>query len=109
MPVCRGENDIEEMISAKGVAAPRLTPADINAVIVDEMFHVFPGTSLTICALVLRNGFVVTGISAAASPTNFDPELGHTIARQKAREQIWPLEGYLLRDRLHTEETSNAY
>ena len=55
---------------------------------------------LTICILVLRNGFTVTGESACASPENFDAEWGRKIAREKAIEKIWPLMGYALRERL---------
>lgn len=36
-----------------------------------EAYYVFPGTTLTVCALTLRNGFQVVGESAAASPENF--------------------------------------
>lgn len=57
---------------------------------------------LTFCVLVLKNGFTVTGESACASPENFDPEIGRKIARENARNKIWPLEGYLLRERLHS-------
>ena len=60
----------------------------------------FPGTTLTICALTLRNGFQVTGESAAASPANFDADMGRKIARTNARNKIWALEGYLLRSKL---------
>jgi len=42
----------------------------------------------------------VTGESAAASPENFDVELGKKIARINARDKIWALEGYVLRERL---------
>lgn len=55
---------------------------------------------LTFCVLVLENGFTVSGESACASPENFDAALGRKIARQKAVEKIWPLEGYALRERL---------
>lgn len=55
---------------------------------------------MTICALILKNGFVVTGESAAASPENFDAEIGQKIARDNARNKIWQLEGYLLRAKL---------
>ncbi|MBM6427865.1 hypothetical protein JQC70_22175 [Burkholderia contaminans] len=55
---------------------------------------------LTFCVLVLRNGFTVTGESACVSPENFDAEIGRKVARAKAIEKIWPLEGYLLRQRL---------
>lgn len=94
------ENDVEQAIQAKGLTAPRLTPELIDAAIVSEQYHVFPGTTLTVCCLTLRNGFQVTGTSASASPENFDIELGRQIARRNAREQIWQLEGYRLKQRL---------
>lgn len=94
------EARIEAEIQAKGLNAPRLTPDHIDACIAAEAFHVFPGTTLTVCALTLRNGFIVTGTSAAASLENFDEAIGRDIARRNAREQIWGFEGYLLRERL---------
>ena len=94
------ESRIEAEIRAKGLNAPRLTPDDIEEVIVSENYYVFPKTTLTVCALTLRNGFVVTGESAAASPENFDWQIGQKIARENARQKIWGLEGYLLRERL---------
>jgi N4 Gp49/Sf6 Gp66 family protein len=80
--------------------APRVNPERIDAQILAEQYHVFPGTSLTVCALTLKNGFQVTGESASASPENFDAELGRKIARSHARSKIWALEGYLLRSKL---------
>lgn len=94
------EQAIEAEIQAKGLNAPRLTPALIDAQIVAEAYHVFPGTTLTICALTLKNGFHVTGESAAASPENFDVEIGRKIARDNARNKIWAFEGYALRNKL---------
>jgi len=95
-----GEQDIEQDIRAKGLTAPRITPADLDAKIKAVQYHVFPGTMLTVCCLTLANGFTVTGQSAAASPANFDAQVGRKIARADAREKIWMLEGYLLRERL---------
>jgi hypothetical protein len=100
MPQTASEASIEAEIKTKGLNAPRLTPADIDAVIVKESFVVFPGTTMTVCALTLRNGFIVTGESAAASPENFDEAIGRRIARDNARGRIWALEGYLLRENL---------
>lgn len=96
----RDETAIEAEIQTKGLTAPRLTPAHIDAQIAGEAFHVFPGTTLTVCALTLRNGYQVVGESAAASPANFDAELGRKIARDNARNKIWALEGYVLKYRL---------
>lgn len=96
----KDEQAIEAEIQAKGLNAPRLSPEKIDAVITGEDYHVFPGTTLTVCCLKLRNGFTVTGESAAASQENFDAEIGKKIARSNARDKIWALEGYVLRERL---------
>lgn len=96
----RNEDAVEAEIQAKNLTAPRLTPALIDEQIVAEAYHVFPGTSLTVCALTLRNGFQVTGESASASISNFDADLGRKIARDNARNKIWALEGYALRTKL---------
>ena len=77
-----------------------LNPQMIDDIIADEDYHVFEGTQLTVCCLTLQNGFTVVGDSACASPENFDAGLGRKIARGNAREKIWALEGYLLKERL---------
>ncbi len=48
----------------------------------------------------MQNGFTVIGKSAPASPENFDPEKGKRFAYEDAVKQLWPLEGYALRERL---------
>jgi hypothetical protein len=98
----RSEEAVEKEIQDKGLTAPRLTPDLIDQTIVGEDYHVFPGTTVTVCCLTLRNGFTVIGESACASPENFNPELGQKIARDNARNKIWQLEGYALRERLST-------
>lgn len=105
------EAQIEQEIQDKGLTAPRITPADIDAQVVDALYYVFPGTTLTVCCLMLRNGFTVTGESACADPSNFDVDLGRKIAADNARQKIWALEGYLLRSRLSqpvTEESTHG-
>jgi hypothetical protein len=117
------DKEIEQEIQAKGLTAPRVTPADIEANILSEFcFTAAQGADgaagyqqdavqgcigydhlrlLTFCVLVLKNGFTVTGESACASPENFDAKLGRKIARQNAVNKIWPLMGYELKQRLH--------
>ncbi|MGL4757285.1 MAG: Gp49 family protein [Aeromonadaceae bacterium] len=117
------DQQIEQEIQAKGLTAPRVTPADLEANIASEhYFTAGQGVSgevssrdeqpsqfcyessldlLTFCVLVLKNGFTVVGESACASPENFDPELGRKIARQNAVDKVWPLMGYELKCRLH--------
>lgn len=99
------EAAIESALQANGLNAPRLNPAMIDATIIAENYHVFPGTTLTVCALTLRNGFIVTGDSASASPENFNHQIGRRIARENARQKIWAMEGYLLRERLSADPT----
>jgi len=123
-------DSIEQEIQAKGLTAPRVTPADIEGNIASEHYftadegnfgrhylrtvqenggvidyeartnHAPALKLLTFCVLVLRNGFTVTGESACASPENFDAELGRKIARANAVSKMWPLMGYALKDRL---------
>ena len=120
------DQEIEQEIQDKGLTAPRVTPADIEANIASEHYftagqgalgeHIWGRESvdfekgvweqkhqidlLTFCVLVLKNGFTVTGESACASHENFDAEIGRKIARQNAVQKLWPLMGYALRNKL---------
>lgn len=94
------EQAIEAEIQSKNLNAPRITPQHIDDQIVGEYFHVVPGTTLTLCALTLRNGFMLAGESRPVHDDNFDEELGRKIARDNARSKIWALEGYALRTKL---------
>lgn len=98
---------MEYKIQEAGLNAPRLTPAHIDSVIREIKYHVVPGTTTTICSLILMNGYVVNGESAAASQANFNEAIGKEIAYNNARDKIWPLLGYQLRDRLY-QESINA-
>ena len=113
---------IEREILAKGLTAPRVTPADLKANIASEHYFTAGGAVrlfaasrssggdmeeppkaldlLTFCVLVLKNGFTVTGESACASPENFNAEIGRSIARENAVQKMWPLMGYALKERL---------
>lgn len=89
-------SDMEGKISAQhyftaGQAIAALgQPTNVNS----------PTDLLTICILVMANGFTIIGKSAPASPENFDEEKGKRFAYEDAIKQLWPLEGYALRDRL---------
>ena len=129
-----GDSAIEAEIKAKGLTAPRITPADIEANIAGEYYFTAAkgvygdgpwarGETgpfgeegrepdaldlLTFCVLVLKNDFTVTGESACASPENFDAVIGRRIARQNAVQKIWPLMGYELRTKLATTQAKRA-
>ena len=94
------DQKLEYEIQNKELNAPRLTPAHIDSVIKEIKYYVVPDTTTTICSLVLSNGFVVNGESAAASKENFDEEIGRKVAYENARDKIWMLEGYLLKQKL---------
>lgn len=117
------DQKIESLIQAKGLTAPRVTLRDIDAAIASEHYFtamdgvagscmkngeefppsvksLFPLGLLTFCVLVLKNGFTVVGKSACASPENFDADIGREIARENAVEQMWPLLGFALKDKL---------
>jgi len=95
------EKVIEQKLQDKGLNAPRLSPDDIDAVIVAESFTVLPSGKCMICELTLVNGFTVRGESACVSVNNFNEEIGREISRKNARDKIWGFEGYLLQQRLH--------
>lgn len=108
----KDEQAIEQSIQTAGKTAPRVTPQQIDDCIAGEYCFTAANATkgcpqlpslalLTICVLVLKNGFTVTGESACASPDNYSQEIGNRIARDNARQKIWPLEGYLLRQKLH--------
>lgn len=97
------DDALEKELQAKGKNAPRITPEIVDSKIKSEAYHTFPGTTVTVCLLTLENGFSVTGESAAASPENYDKEIGDRIARENARDKIWALEAYLLREKLSQE------
>lgn len=60
-----------------------------------------PTQVMSLCVLVLKNGFVVFGESASADPVNFDAALGAKFAYENAVRKIWPLMGFNLRSKLH--------
>jgi hypothetical protein len=110
-----------EALSAKGAVAPRVSVQDIENSI-DHAFYVTAAEAvsgipnrepgfippsleiLTLCILVMANGWVVIGKSAPASPENFDPEKGQKFAYEDAVRQLWPLMGFALKERLQTQE-----
>jgi hypothetical protein len=99
--------------AAKHSVAPRVTLDDIKGAIAYR--HDFTASAalsalraphspaldvLSICIVVMSNGFSVIGKSAPASPANFDAEFGKSLAFDDCIRQLWPLMGFSLRDRL---------
>ena len=103
-------------LAASVAVAPRVTLADIDGAIAHTFYftgqHAATATGpagrfvpeqlaiLTICLIVLKNGFTVVGKSAPASAENFSAEVGRRFAYEDGVRQLWPLMGFALRDRL---------
>lgn len=96
--------------------APRVTLGDIEQEIIQITYFTAEQGSraavpsmnphpslglLTICVLVLTNGFTVVGKSACVSPENFSESIGRRIAYEDAVSQCWALLGFRLRDQLY--------
>lgn len=102
------DQQIEQEIQAKGLTAPRVTPAHIKA-LMDRIVYTFdvrPNGSTTTLAHAFLDGdfYLATGASSCVSVENFDAELGKDIAiagaKAAAEDKLWELEGYALRERL---------
>lgn len=96
---------------AAGATAPRVSLADIEHAIAarydltaDKAVGDVPVIDslrlLSLCILVMRNGFIVIGKSAPASAANFNADLGRKLAYEDAVRQLWPLMGFALREKL---------
>lgn len=98
------DDAIEQEIIAKGKTAPRVTPADLeaNMVHVEYVKHISHGGQVLRWAVITtRNGFAVTGNpSVAVSPENDDADIGQQVALENAKNGLWPLMGYQLKEQL---------
>lgn len=99
------EKDTEKLIQAKGPTAPRITPADLDANIVDVEIvkHVSKsGKVLRWAVITTRNECAVVGRpSVAVSSENDDQEIGEKVAIDNSRNELWPLMGYELHSKIH--------
>lgn len=97
------EQQLEQELQARGLTAPRITPADIDALLQKAQvgFWQPEGTTLTICVIQLPNGFCVTGENSCVSPETWQPDLGQKLAFEKARDKVWEFEGYRLKSELY--------
>lgn len=97
-----GPNEtLEQECAAVAKTPMRVTLQQIEDRIAKATYIEADGNTLTICVLTLENGFTVTGESACADPANYNQDLGRKIAKDNATKKIWPLEGYLLRQRMY--------
>ena len=93
---------------AKQGDAPKITPEQVEALIVKEEFHRAEGTNLITCVLTLKNGFAVSGFSSCVGSVNFKEHTGQAIARRNAKDKVFELEGYVLKNKLALIQESTA-
>ena len=94
---CMPPNKPRKTMQEAPKEAPKVTITDIIGKI-KNTDYVYDEL-LTICILTLENGYKVTGMSACVSKANYDRGRGEQIAYKEALEEIWQLEGYLLRQK----------
>lgn len=95
---------LEQQIISLGFTAPRITAAQIDAMVDQLSYHVYvvPGTTTTVVYAIDQTGFLVAdGKAGSISAANFDEVIGRNTAisraKSAAREALWKLEGYRLR------------
>jgi hypothetical protein len=77
-----------------------LDNADMKTEFSDQMIYDNART-MTICMIMMKNGFMAIGHSTPASPENYNFDLGKKLAYDQAFKQLWPLMGFALRTKLH--------
>ena len=104
-------NKIDDISKELGLNAPRVTSSAIEDAI-KNVFFINAGDALghdtdsrlscyTICIIELKNGTILDGSSAPVSNENFNRGMGEAIALSKAKDKIYPLLGFMLREKLH--------
>lgn len=81
------------------------TTVTLNSIqdrIAKATYHLMPGTTTTFCQLDMVNGYSVWGMSACVDASKYNQALGEKYAYEDAINKLWPLEGYLLAERLHS-------
>lgn len=99
-----------EMASAAVAKTPNRVTLDsmLTKIVDEEYLHPESIPHMTICVLVMKNGFGVVGKAAPADAANFNEELGHKFSKEDAVRQLWALEGFALRERLSSSDYAPA-
>lgn len=120
--------DLENRISEVS-KAPRVTEADVlnsiascffvtayDAALNDRSVPVVGAEKIvpkelkvvTLAIVTNKAGFTVIGVSGCADPKNFNAEIGEEIAKRNAVSQLWGHMGFVLREKLHEQETKRV-
>lgn len=85
----------------------KITKEFLESQIADISYRRLSGT-LICCSIVVKNGFVFTGISACLDESKFDAGIGNEIAYNKAFEKMWEYYGFWLKQKQYEEEHDAA-
>lgn len=88
--------DLDNNISAVYTYNVGKVLAQTNDIPVSEHLYL-----LTMCVIVLNNGYTVTGQSACADPSNYNEDIGNRLAFEDAKKKIWALMGYHLKQEIY--------
>lgn len=91
----------QDQAQAAVAVAPRVNLDEMTKKIVNTVYY--KHDHLTICVVEMENGFFLVGQSAPASIENFDEDIGCELAYEDCIKQLWRLEGYILKQKLHDE------
>jgi hypothetical protein len=84
-----------------GIELPRVTAEMVEGAIAAVDHHLFPGTTMTVCAITLTNGYTVIGHSACVHPYNFSTRVGERLAFEDARSKVYDVLAFRMRDVLY--------
>jgi len=106
-------------VSSPSIVPMPVQPTAMDAEIRDEYYRNLgsalktpdgPAANVTLCVLILRNGFVIVGKSACVDRANFNEETGKRLAREDAIKQITPYLGWRQADaRMFAAESAPDY
>lgn len=82
----------------------KLTVEMIEAEIKKVQYHNVPDTTLTICTIILQNGYTVTGESSCIDPNLYIADIGKKTAYAKAFNKLWEILGYPVKQRWYEEQ-----
>lgn len=70
----------------------------IDSIIDEKMFHVFPGTTTTVCCVKVKNGFCFTGTASCVDADMYLKSVGEFMSYEKAKQKIAEMVAYLEKD-----------
>lgn len=70
---------------------PFVTNEMVDALIDRAEFWKVPGLPMTVCCLILKNGYAVTDSASCMSPKNYNEELQKKLSFSKARDHVFKL------------------